>query len=228
MPEPWKILFSRALQQLEQGGVAKRDWVFGGGTVLTHKFNHRESKDIDIFFRDPQFLNFVSPRVNDGVEETLLNYTEATQHTRLQFDEGEIDFIVAPQISEMKPSYIRILDSYVYVEHPVEIIAKKIYYRAEEFKPRDVFDLAVVFLKKRDVVLKNASAFAEKLPALIQRIDALERSGELDKRLRQLAILSGGEKIHGNELELCKDFTASIEKKIAKCHAPDKNKGIER
>lgn len=29
MSEPWKILFSRALQQLEQGGVAKRDWAFG-------------------------------------------------------------------------------------------------------------------------------------------------------------------------------------------------------
>lgn len=144
MLKQWEVLFVRALDQLKQGGVAKKDWTFGGGTVLTYKFNHRESKDIDIFFSTPQLLNFVSPRVNDAAEANLTNYTEQAHHTRLHFAEGEIDFIVAKQISEIKPSFTKVLGHYVYLEHPTEIIAKKIYYRAEEFKPRDVFDLAVV------------------------------------------------------------------------------------
>lgn len=81
MTEQWKTLFIKALKQLEQGGIAKGNWVFGGGTVLTHKFNHRESKDIDIFFDNPQFLNFVSPRVNDAVEASLADYSEQDKHT---------------------------------------------------------------------------------------------------------------------------------------------------
>ena len=60
MAEPWEILFDRALAQMRQGGVAESDWVFGGGTVLKFKLNHRESKDIDIFFSNPQLLEAIS------------------------------------------------------------------------------------------------------------------------------------------------------------------------
>jgi len=223
--EPWKLLFARAVEQLEQGGVTKKDWAFGGGTVLTHKYNHRESKDIDIFFRDPQILGFVSPRVNDGVEASLLHYSEQANHTRLQFKEGEVDFILGEQISEMKPSFIKVLDTYVNVEHPVEIVAKKIHYRAEKFKPRDMFDLAVVFDAQRESMLRNAGAFAEKLPVLAQRIEALEHSGEIDNRLGELAVLPGGEKIRGRETKLCKEFIQAVEKKLEKGYALDKGRG---
>lgn len=60
---------------------------------------------IDIFFHDRQFLSFVSPRVNDGVESTLVNYTEQTNFTFLSFEEGEIDFIVAALRTGIKPFY---------------------------------------------------------------------------------------------------------------------------
>jgi hypothetical protein len=37
------------------------------------------------------------------------------------------------------------------MDNPVEIVAKKMIYRADEFKPRDIFDLAVVYQRKRDL-----------------------------------------------------------------------------
>ena len=206
MTEPWEILFNRALIQLKQGCVSENDWVFGGGTALKHKFNHRESKDIDIFFTNPQFLNSVSPRINDGVEANLIDYSELAHHIRLHFQEGEIDFIVSPPITQIKPELTLVLDSIVNMDHPVEIVAKKIYHRADTFKPRDVFDLAVVYNAYSDAMLRNAKAFAQKLPVLAKRIDVIEHSGELEKWLSVLTILSGGEKIRGREVELCRQF----------------------
>lgn len=215
MNKVWETLFSYALKQLDGTQIAKTDWSFGGGTVLSYRFDHRESKDIDIFFRTPQLLNFISPRINDGVEDKLKFYTESSHHVRLQFDEGEVDFITAPQISQAKPSFRQVLGTYVYVDEPVEIVAKKIQFRAEEFKPRDVFDLAVVFDAQKDTVLNNSPAFAEKLDSLEKRIIALNESGILESGLQSLAISPGGQDIRGKEYEICRDFIQSVQKQLA-------------
>jgi len=214
MAEPWEVLFGRALAQLRQGGVAENDWMFGGGTVLKLKLNHRDSKDIDIFFNDPQLLGYISPRVNDAVAASLLDFDEHAQHIRLQFREGEIDFIVARQISKMHPEPAAVLGAVVNVEHPVEIVAKKIYHRADAFMPRDVFDLAVVFGTYRNDILRNAEAFAKELPILAKQIDAIERSNELEKWLRDHTILSGGQEIRGKEVRLCKEFIRAVEETL--------------
>ena len=39
-------------EEIKQANLPSSMWTFGGGTVLMHKFNHRFSKDIDIFFRN--------------------------------------------------------------------------------------------------------------------------------------------------------------------------------
>jgi hypothetical protein len=99
----------------------------------------------------------------------------------------------------------------VNVEHPVEIIAKKIYHRADVFKPRDVFDLAVVYYAYQGSILKNATVFAKELPSLSKRIEAIEHSGELEDMLKEHAILPGGEKIRGKETVICKQFIKDVE-----------------
>ena len=214
MDNPWETLFSYAVQQLDNAKVAKVDWSFGGGTVLRQKFNHRESKDIDIFFRNGQLLNFVSPRVNDGTEAHLKFYTESSTVVRLQFQEGEIDFIAAPQLSLEKPRLQKILNQYVYVDHPVEIVAKKIHFRAEDFKPRDVFDLAVVYAAQKPILLENAHVFAEKLEVLEARIADLHSSGVLEPGLQSLALSPGGQKVRGKEYGMCIAFIEAMQKKL--------------
>jgi hypothetical protein len=60
-------LFKHALSlvdQIARSGVAAPFWTFGGGTVLMLRYRHRRSKDIDIFVPDPQYLGYVTPRLN--------------------------------------------------------------------------------------------------------------------------------------------------------------------
>ncbi|MDR2934570.1 MAG: nucleotidyl transferase AbiEii/AbiGii toxin family protein [Candidatus Adiutrix sp.] len=45
----WENLFKKAVKQLKAGKLSNGSWSFGGGTALMLRFNHRYSKDIDIF-----------------------------------------------------------------------------------------------------------------------------------------------------------------------------------
>ena len=67
----WETLFQRALVLIDsvgKSGAVFEPWSFGGGTVLMRKYSHRFSKDIDIFVPDPQYLGYVTPRLNDAAK----------------------------------------------------------------------------------------------------------------------------------------------------------------
>lgn len=66
---PWEVLWPRAMACIAslEGHFPPPDWTFGGGTALMLLYEHRRSKDIDIFLRDPQYLTALSPRLNDRV-----------------------------------------------------------------------------------------------------------------------------------------------------------------
>ena len=68
----------------------------------------------------------------------------------------------------------------------MEIIAKKIEYRGEEFKSRDVFDLALVYSKLKLTLLKNLHLDIQKIDAVRNRITMLEKEGILKKNLNLL------------------------------------------
>jgi hypothetical protein len=74
-------------------------WTMGGGTVLMLRHNHRVSRDVDIFFSDPQPLGFVNPRLGGPAEETASKYEESSGHVKLYLDEGEIDFVASPLLT---------------------------------------------------------------------------------------------------------------------------------
>lgn len=212
----WEYLFENAMSCLKKSGLPQNFWCFGGGTVLMQKYNHRMSKDIDIFFRDPQLLSYISPRTNDAIEDILVDYSEQFNHTRLYFKEGEIDFIYAKQISDILPKKEKINGYEVYVDHPVEIIAKKIEYRGEEFKSRDVFDLALVYSKLKLTLLKNLHLDIQKIDAVRNRITILEKEGILEKELKSINLLPGAKNILGKEYSLCQMFLSDMEKCIKK------------
>ena len=88
-------------------------------------------------------LGYVSPRTHDVLEDRVIKYIEQDNFTKIYLKEGEIDFILSPRISHCKPVQAVIEGEKIFLDHPVEIIAKKIEHRASEFKARDVFDLAI-------------------------------------------------------------------------------------
>ena len=212
--DSWKNLFSAAMQQIKQANLPSSMWTFGGGTVLMHKFSHRFSKDIDIFFSDRQLLGYISPRINDALEDRAIKYIEQDNFIKIYLKEGEIDFILSPRISNCKPVQAIIEGEKIFLDHPVEIIAKKIEHRANEFKARDVFDLAIVYSQMKTTMLKNLDISKEKPICLNRRVCDLHESNILENQLQEISRLPAGEKIRGTEFELFKNFMCAMEKQI--------------
>jgi len=57
-------------------------WSFGGGTVLMRRYRHRVSKDVDIFVPDPQYLGYLSPRLNDAADSLTSKYLETANSVK--------------------------------------------------------------------------------------------------------------------------------------------------
>jgi hypothetical protein len=207
----WKILFDYAMRQLHSANIPNEAWILGGGTVLMFNFNHRYSKDIDIFFSDPQYLSFVSPRINDCVEDKLNDFIEQAHFTKLFFSEGDVDFILGRQISSFPPREIVQLPG-VMTEHPVEIITKKIFYRADSFKPRDIFDLATVYRHCRKEMIKEALLFTNMIDTLQSRIQSLYRSGRLEAELNDMNLEQKNSLTANQSFVICKTFLDTIRK----------------
>lgn len=184
----WETLFQRALVLIDstQGlGPALTNWSFGGGTVLMRRHFHRFSKDIDIFIPDPQWLGYLTPRLNGTAEKLTTDYVEAGESLKLRFPEGEIDFVASQPLTENPTVLEALFGRDVQVETSAEIVAKKIWHRGDRFTARDIFDLATVAEKepgsllaiqpilqgRRDVVLARIAA---QDTALREAFDALE------------------------------------------------------
>lgn len=168
---PWEKLFPRALALIDEisryGGIADPFWTLGGGTVLMFRYRHRLSKDIDIFVPDPQYLGFVTPRLSDTAADLTQDYTEQPgAFVKLQFEEGEVDFVAAPNLLDVAWETWDIGGRSVKVETAAEFIAKKMYHRGDRVTARDLFDFALVIereprqlLPARPFLLRHREAF---------------------------------------------------------------------
>ena len=133
----WKGLLSLALPVLSD---LETCWTLGGGTGLFLSLNHRVSYDIDIFLEDPQALKRIA-----GDPRTKLisdDWQFPGNYLKLIREEGEIDFILASNITENFFFVYNFKGTQINVETPAEIIAKKIRYRGPTFTIRDIFDFA--------------------------------------------------------------------------------------
>jgi hypothetical protein len=171
----WEKLFGHALSILDESvatGAPESGWSFGGGTVLMRRYRHRISRDVDIFVPDPQWLGYVTPRLNTKAESLAPEYVEQASFVKLYFPEGEIDFIVSRPLTDKPTSTEMLFGRKTQVETSVEIIAKKIWYRAAEFTARDLFDFALVTRKEPGVLARIASILRARHDALMKRLAA--------------------------------------------------------
>ena len=155
------------------GGIANPFWTFGGGTVLMFHYDHRVSKDIDIFVSDPQYLGYLTPRLSDKAADLTTNYVEdASSYVKLQFEEGEIDFVAASNLLEDAWELWEIHGRVVRVERPAEIIAKKMFHRGHLATPRDLFDLCAVAERDPDALRAAAPFLVRYRDEFLQRIQS--------------------------------------------------------
>jgi predicted nucleotidyltransferase component of viral defense system len=143
----WTGLLGHAfklIDDIHSNGIKDPFWTFGGGTVLMLRYQHRMSKDIDIFVPDPQYLGFVSPRLSDIAEEISNDYVEGNGFVKLIRPEGEIDFVASPNLTDSPFEVWQLLGRKVRVETAAEIVAKKLWHRGDRVTARDLFDLSLV------------------------------------------------------------------------------------
>lgn len=169
----WEKLFRSALAIIDEAnaaGAPARGWSFGGGTVLMRRYRHRISNDVDIFVPDPQWLGYLTPRLNSKAESLASDYVEQAGFLKLYFPEGEIDFVVSSPLTADPTTTEIIFDREVEVETSAEIIAKKVWHRGAEFTARDLFDFALVADREPGVLAKIAHILEARRDALMRRL----------------------------------------------------------
>lgn len=177
--DTWKAILAAALPVVDDLSVragSMPDLVLGGGTVLMLRFHHRLSRDIDFFLNDVQILSMITPRLNDLTSQIALDYVEQANSVKLVLREGDIDFIVAGNVTQTNPvETIEMSNRVFLLETTEEILAKKLFYRAAHFKPRDVFDLVAVHQKDPTAVASALRASSTRKPELERRLTDLSK-----------------------------------------------------
>jgi len=166
-------LFARAMLLIDvirEYGISDPFWTFGGGTVLMLRYGHRKSKDIDIFVPDAQYLGYVNPRKNSVAESLTSRYIETAGSIKLLFDNGEIDFVASPNLTDAPFEIWEIAGLPVRVETAAEILAKKMWHRGDNAAARDLFDLAAVADKAPDQIAIAAPHFRRHAAAFLEQI----------------------------------------------------------
>lgn len=196
----WRSLFAKAIAILDEADKTANGlpWTFGGGTVLMFRYAHRVSTDIDLFLPDPQFLGFVSPSRNDVTDSLTDSFEEGAGYLKLVFPEGEIDFVACGWLTEDPWESSRIEGRDVRLERTAEIIGKKLWFRADRFKARDLFDLSIATIRepaaldglgsvmaaRRDVLLKRLGDHESRLRSEFEALELLDRSMSFDDCVR--------------------------------------------
>ncbi len=140
------------------------------------QIGHRESHDVDIFIDDPQILGFLDPGKADLIfKEMPAEYDgDGARFQKFAFtDVGEIDFIVSGTLTAAPFVIQEIQGQRIKLESVPEIIAKKIFHRGAEAKPRDIFDMAAASRDHRAEVVAALRAFPAQVSSTLARIETL-------------------------------------------------------
>lgn len=174
----WAWLFRVArglIRQVNANTSIIDNWSFGGGTAMMLQVHHRESRDVDLFLRDPQLLPFLDPRTQDFEFEIQPSGCDGdgARFLKIAFDSvGEIDFIVSLAKTPNPATVCEIEGEQVQLETVAEIICKKVVYRGSSIRPRDIFDIAAAGERYADDVIAGLRPYRNEV---LLAISALER-----------------------------------------------------
>lgn len=209
-----ELLLEKAIKILEYANIDNSQWSMGGGTILMLRYHHRLSKDVDIFVSNTQYFNGLSPKLNDVAEDADF-YQEGERFISLSYPEGKIDFVKAFQVSDYLPTLKHVFNQNIFVDDDIEIVTKKVFFRGASLHPRDLYDLATVYLGPRRSELVNALI---NIPEQLQEFhDALQRVGpgfsfSEDYGLDLVLDIPLG--LKGREVDICIDLCNEVRKSL--------------
>lgn len=206
-PGAWTALFPKALELMAhlEARIPNAPWTFGGGTVLMLRIGHRQSKDIDLFVPDPQYIGYVNPRLSEVAAGVSADYEEAAEFIKLFLPDGEIDVVAGPALTARPFDLVGYGEGMIRVETSAEIIAKKMWHRGDRAKGRDLYDLCSVANAEPEQIsvagpfmARHARAFLcalsereEQLRREFVAIDAIGEPLEFDACLQQAETILG-------------------------------------
>jgi len=174
----WRTLEQKAQELIEdtrRAGGESFEAVLGGGTRLMLALNHRISDDIDLFVDSSGWLPYVSPRLNDRFDGELKDYEEDSSFVKLNFPEGQIDFIASSSLLSMNADIWNppAIETNLPLMSPAEILAKKLFFRGWALQARDLFDwVAMKFHAPKDTISDEifANLLSEKMDKIKEAI----------------------------------------------------------
>lgn len=209
-----ELLLEKAIKILEYANIDNSQWSMGGGTILMLNYHHRLSKDVDIFVSNTQYFNGLSPKLNNVAEDADF-YQEGERFISLSYPEGKIDFVKAFQVSDYLPTLKHVFNQNIFVDDDIEIVTKKVFFRGASLHPRDLYDLATVYLGPRRSELVKALI---NIPEQLQEFhDALQRVGpgfsfSEDYGLDLVLDIPLG--LKGREVDICIDLCNEVRKSL--------------
>ncbi len=225
MENDWKELLKKAVLLLDKAGISREEWSLGGGTALMIYYHHRKSRDIDIFLTNPQYITYLSPRLNQLSEQISDRYEEQSNFLKLYLGDREIDFIIAGNLTGLLPQWKNINSLKIQIEKPEEIVIKKLFYRPYALKVRDIIDTAVVYRHNPDLTRiiksKNIRLNLEEIQLSLKRIEKQDIKPVLQKLSLEKNL---SEEDFAEYLETFKEFL----KQIRKNNNPSRRKGITK
>jgi hypothetical protein len=157
-------------RQAEKAANSAMNPVLGGGTRLMLAIAHRLSDDVDLFITNPQWIGYLTPRLNDAIEEHVSDYHEGTTSLKLELSVGEIDYIVSTPLLGLPNEKSE--HSIFELEPVAEVLAKKLFYRGHAITARDVFDWRQIEQR-----VPASELHTEKLVTVLgDRFDGIEKS----------------------------------------------------
>lgn len=209
-----ELLLEKAIKILEYANIDNSQWSMGGGTILMLNYHHRLSKDVDIFVSNTQYFNGLSPKLNDVAEDADF-YQEGERFISLSYPEGKIDFVKAFQVSDYLPTLKHVFNQNIFVDDDIEIVTKKVFFRGASLHPRDLYDLATVYLgPRRSELVEALINISEQLQEFH---DALQRVGpgfsfSEDYGLDLVLDIPLG--LKGREVDICIDLCNEVRKSL--------------
>ena len=159
---------------------------------MYYYFQHRLSFDIDLFLADQQYLSFFSPKlwIDDFDSFNDSEYTDKYNHigvvTRTEI---KLDILVDTNVTNKYLDDSKLIFPFdVYVETIEDIISKKIVFRKNDNKTRDIFDIAVAIFKDKNL-LSNLLSLNKIEPQDLTDLNEALKKLNIDKYNSQIKII---------------------------------------
>ena len=182
-----KAMLNATLLLLEENDLSNVSTLGGGTALAAYYWNHRYSTDIDIFIYDKIDKKHLlkdstwSDKVKKSMKEIGYegNFRSHPIYSEIIItDDCKIQFFDVIKKSKIAYKKANLWGHELLIDTVEEIIAKKIYYRADKGNSRDLFDIAIAFHKEPNI-LRKTTLKKEKVIALFETISNIINSSEL-------------------------------------------------